>query len=80
MAKQLYYYDNRTKSVLAVAPNTAEAYPTLENIKAFLQSDMGILSPLSIVTVDSNSFLDKLNVGEIDVSTITSAELDGGEF
>jgi hypothetical protein len=80
MAKQLYYYDNRTKSVLAVAPIAVEEYPSLDNIKRFLQHDMGVLSPLSIVTVDSNSFLDKLNVGEIDVSTITSAELDGGEF
>lgn len=75
MAKQLYYYDKTTKQTLAVAPIVAETLPTVEMIKGYLQHDMGVLSPLSILTVDSNSFLDRLDVG-----VITSAELDGGDF
>ena len=80
MANQLYYYDNATKTVKAVAPTVTESLPTLENIKDLLRHDIGVLTPLSILTVNSNSFLDRLYLGELDVGTITSAEMDGGNF
>lgn len=80
MAKQLYYYDNIAKAVRQVEPITAENTPTLDTIKSYLQNDMGVLAPFSILTVDGNSFLNRLYLGQLDVATITSAEMDGGNF
>lgn len=81
---QLYYYDrqtNTTKPVLPIAE--PESFPPLSTIKSLLnytKNGMGVLSPFSILTVNENAYLNELNLGQLDVQTITSAELDGGNF
>ena len=81
MANELYYYDNTTNSIKTVAPkSTVESFPSLDTIKSFLQHDAGVLTPLSILTVDSNSFLDMLKVGQLQATSIIKADLDGGNF
>jgi hypothetical protein len=84
MANPIYYYDNTSNTVKAIAPISVEDTPTLKTIQSFLNHDMGILSPLSILTVDSNSFLDQLKVSNLTATNITGTtiigSLDGGDF
>ena len=76
MAK-LYYYDTSSRSLVTELPEKVESVtqPTLATIQSWLQHPMGVLSPTSILTVDSAGKLDVLKVG-----VIQFAVLDGGEF
>lgn len=84
MANPIYYYDNASNTVKAISAITVEESPSLKTIQSFLKHDMGVLSPLSILTVNSNSFLDQLNVGNLTATNITGTtiigSIDGGDF
>lgn len=78
---KVYYYDKNTedglKTLAAPVTQVVESTPTLATIKSYLQAPLGVLAPFSILTVNDQSFLDKLNVGEI---TFQTANIDGGNF
>jgi hypothetical protein len=78
---KVYYYDKNTEDGLKQLPapvtQVVESTPTLATIKSYLQGQLGVLKPFSILTVNDQSYLDKLNVGEI---TFQIANIDGGNF
>jgi hypothetical protein len=78
---KVYYYDKNTEDGIKTLPapvtQVVESTPTLTTIKSYLQGPLGVLKPFSILTVNDQSYLDKLNVGEI---TFQIANIDGGNF
>jgi len=76
MAKQAYFYNPDTGTVgIFYGAGRAETTPTLETIKSWLRHPAGQLTANSIIRVDADSKLDKLNVDEIN-----NATLNGGDF
>lgn len=76
MARQAYFYNPQTGTVgVYYGSGTAESTPTVETIKSWLRHPAGQLTANSIIRVDGDSKLDKLNVDEIN-----NATLNGGDF